>query len=154
MVRVRAVAMKLLTFQAKRFRWKKFSQTIPDSPCTPPADGKSTEPELEQTVEGAVVVFLHAEQKDADDRASVFRQTLKHVKWLANKRGLRSVVLHSFTHLGAENAAPDFARAFMEELAERLRATGYSVWITPFGWFCEWDLSVHGDSLAKVWKEV
>ena len=25
---------------------------------------------------------------------------------------------------------------------------------TPFGWFCEWDLAVYGESLAKVWKEV
>ena len=63
-------------------------------------------------------------------------------------------MLHSFTHLGARNAPPDFAEAFLEELAERLRGTGYSVWTTPFGWFCSWDLAVYGDSLAKVWKEI
>ena len=136
--------MRLLTFQAKRFRWKNFSKTIPEA----------EDVDVDQTVEGAVVVFLHAEQKDAAERASVFKHTLKHVKWLANKRELRNVVLHSFTHLGAANAPPEFARGFLEELAERLRATGYQVWITPFGWFCEWDLSVHGDSLAKVWKEI
>ena len=44
--------------------------------------------------------------------------------------------------------------AFIEDLAERLRDTGYEVWTTPFGWFCEWDLAVRGESLAKVWKEV
>ena len=42
----------------------------------------------------------------------------------------------------------------MMGLAERLRGTGYEVKITPFGYFCEWDLSVYGESLAKVWKEV
>jgi threonyl-tRNA synthetase editing subunit len=136
--------MKLLTFQAKRFRWKGFSKTLPEA----------EETESEQAVENAVVVFLHAEEKDALERAVVFRQTLKHVKWLANKRELGNVVLHSFTHLGGTNAPAEFARSFLEELAERLRATGYEVWTTPFGWFCEWDLSVHGDSLAKVWKEI
>jgi hypothetical protein len=136
--------MKLLTFQARRFRWKNDTKSIPEA----------EDVDVDQTVESAVVVFLHAEEKDAADRTSVFRQTLKHVKWLANKRELKTVVLHSFTHLGAENAAPAFARHFLEELAERLRATGYSVWITPFGWFCEWDLAVYGDSLAKVWKEI
>ena len=138
--------MKLLTFQAKRFRWKSFSKTIPEA----------SDVEVEEAVEEAVVVFLHAEEKDdsPEERASVFRQTLKHVKWLANKRDLRNVVLHSFTHLGAANAHPDSAQRFIEELAERLRSGGYSVWTTPFGWFCEWDLSVHGDSLAKVWKEI
>ena len=136
--------MKLLTFQAKRFRWKSFSKTLPEA----------EDVDVDQTVEGTVVVFLHAEERDAAQRDSVFRRTLKHVKWLANKRSLKNVVLHSFTHLGAESAPADFAQAFLLELAERLRATGYAVWITPFGWFCEWDLSVHGDSLAKVWKEL
>jgi hypothetical protein len=136
--------MKLLTFQAKRFRWKNFAKTLPEA----------EELEVDQTVEECVVVFLHAEEKDSLARASVFKKTLKHVKWLANKRKLENVVLHSFTHLGAASAPAEFARDFLNELAERLRATGYGVWITPFGWFCEWDLSVYGDSLAKVWKEV
>jgi len=136
--------MKLLTFQAKRFRWKNFAKTLPDA----------EDVDVDESVAEAVVVFVHAEERDAAQRDSVFRKTLKHVKWLANKRSLRNVVLHSFTHLGATSAPAGFAQAFLVELAERLRATGYSVWITPFGWFCEWDLSVHGDSLAKVWKEV
>ena len=42
----------------------------------------------------------------------------------------------------------------LEVRADRLRETGYQVWTTPFGYFCEWDLSVHGESLAKVWKEI
>ena len=136
--------MKLLTFQAKRFRWKSFSKTLPEA----------QDLEVDQSVEHCVVVFLHAEERDAAERAGVFRKTLKHVKWLANKRSMQRVVLHSFTHLGAASAPAEFAHGFLEELAERLRATGYGVWITPFGWFCEWDLSVHGDSLAKVGKEV
>ena len=136
--------MKLLTFQAKRFRWKNFAKTL----------SEAEDLEVDQTVEECVVVFLHAEEQDAAARTSVFKKTLKHVKWLANKRAMKHVVLHSFTHLGAASAAPEFARDFLLELAERLRATGYGVWITPFGWFSEWDLSVYGDSLAKVWKEV
>lgn len=136
--------MKLLTFQAKRFRWKSFSKTLPEA----------QDLDVDQVVEEAVVVFLHAEARDLAERGSVFKKTLKHVKWLANKRDMRNVVLHSFTHLGAVNSPAGFAQAFLEELAERLRGTGYAVWITPFGWFCEWDLSVYGDSLAKVWKDV
>jgi hypothetical protein len=103
-----------------------------------------------------VIVFMHAEMQDAEKprKGSVQLQTLKHIKWLANKRQLKNVVLHSFAHLGGETAAPEFAEAFLIVLAERLRETGYQVWITPFGYFCEWDLSVHGESLAKVWKEI
>ncbi|SRR5581483_5844003 len=138
--------MKLLCFQAKRFRWKTHSKTLPEVP----------DREVDESVEEAVVVFFHAEASDeaGERRASVLRQTLKHVKWLANKRALKNIVLHSFAHLGGAGATTDFTEKLVEEIAERLRATGYSVRLTPFGYFCEWDLSVYGDSLAKVWKEI
>lgn len=136
--------MKLLMFQARRFWWKSFSKTLPDVP----------DQDVEEEVRDAAVIFVHAGPADEADRARVFRRALKNVKWLANKRGLRHIVLHSFTHLADANAPPEFARDFLEELAERLRATGYEVWITPFGYFCEWELSVYGESLAKVWKSI
>lgn len=138
--------MKLLCFQAKRFRWKTHSKTLPEVPAQ----------DVDQTVEATLVVFIHAEARDAEEerKTSVQRQTLKHIKWLANKRELNNIVLHSFAHLGGETAPPAYAEAFVITLAERLRETGYKVWITPFGYFCEWDLSVYGESLAKVWKEI
>ncbi|MEI2693378.1 MAG: threonyl-tRNA synthetase editing domain-containing protein [Anaerolineae bacterium] len=136
--------MKLLTFQAKRFWWRSFSKTLQDA----------EDVAVEQEVFDAVVAFYQIEAADAANQASAFRQTLKHLKWLANKRELKTIVLHSFTHLGGDNAEPDFARQLTEELAARLRETGYTVWITPFGYFNEWDLSVYGESLAKVWKQI
>ena len=154
--------MKLLCFQAKRFRWKTHSKTLPEVPAQ----------DVDQTVEATLVVFIHAEARDAEEdrKTSVQRQTLKHLKWLANKRELNNIVLHSFAHLGGETAPPAYAEASITTLAERLRETGdrekrqqplpglretgYKVWITPFGYFCEWDLSVYGESLAKVWKEI
>ena len=138
--------MKLLCFQAKRFRWKSFSKTLPDV----------RDQEVEEEVEETLVVFIHAESPDeeAGRRDSVLRQALKHIKWLANKRKLRNIVLHSFAHLGGEAAAPGFTEGLIEEIAQRLRSVDYDVRLTPFGYFCEWDLSVYGDSLAKVWKEI
>jgi transcriptional regulator of aromatic amino acid metabolism len=138
--------MKLLCFQAKRFWWKTHSKTLSEVP----------EQDVEQEVKESVVVFVHAEASDETEERtnSILRQALKHIKWLANKRNLRNVVIHSFTHLGAQTASASSAEFFINHLAERLRETGYQVWITPFGYFCEWDLSVYGESLAKVWKEI
>ena len=48
----------------------------------------------------------------------------------------------------------DYFSADIASLAGRLRATGYETWVTPFGYFNEWDLSVYGESLGKVWKEL
>ena len=138
--------MKLLCFQAKRFRWKTHSKTLPDV----------ADQEVDQEVCETVVIFLHAEAPDGESERnlSVLRQTLKHIKWLANKRELKNIVLHSFTHLGGTTAPAALAESFILTLQQRLSETGYHVWITPFGYFCEWDLSVYGESLAKVWKEI
>ena len=134
--------MKLLMFQAKRFRYRTFAKTLEQVPDL----------DLEEEIHEAAVIFLQAEGRDEGSLDSTFSKTLKNIKWLANKRELKKVVLHSFTHLGGETAAPEFAQDFLERLAERLRSTGYQVWITPFGYVCEWDLSVYGESLAKVFK--
>jgi Archaea-specific editing domain of threonyl-tRNA synthetase len=138
--------MKLLCFQAKRFRWQTHAKTLPEVP----------DQNVDQTVDQVLVVFIHAEGEDFDEqrKVSVLRQAIKHVKWLANKRSLKNIVLHAFAHLGGTAAAPHIAENFINGLAMRLEETGYTVWKTPFGYFCEWDLSVYGDSLAKVWKEI
>ena len=138
--------MKLLTFLARRFRWEPHSKTLEEAPDASGAD----------ELEDAVVVFLHAEASDQGEaqHERCRKRVLKHVKWLAGKRDFRRVVLHSFTHLGATNADPAFARSFLDELDQRLSKVGYEVKQTPFGHFCEWELSVYGESLAKVWKEI
>ena len=138
--------MKLLCFQAKKFRWKTHSKTLPEIP----------DQQVDREIEETLVVFVHAESSDsaADRSASVLRQSIKHLKWLANKRAFRNIVLHSFTHLGGDTASPASAESLLNAVAGRLRETGYQVFTTPFGYFCEWDLSVYGESLAKVWKEI
>jgi hypothetical protein len=134
--------VKLLMFEARRFWWKSFSKTLEDVPQV----------DVEKTVTDAVVVFLHAEEEDEAKGNKLLTKTLKNIKWLANKRDLKNIVLHSFTHLSDSTASSDYAQAFLESAAERLKGTGYHVWLTPFGYFCEWELSVYGESLAKVFK--
>lgn len=137
---------------ARRFGWRGFRKSLDAIDGEPVADA----PDVDERVRDCVVVFAHAEAADQNDasRRRAFQQTLKHVKWLANKRDLRRVVLHSFTHLGADSAAPGFARDLLQELAERLANTGYEVHCTPFAHQCEWQLDVYGDSLAKVYKQI
>lgn len=143
--------MRLLCFQAKRFGWRSFERSLDEIGGEPLATV-----DVVDELPDCVVVFAHAEVADepAEARKRAFQHTLKHVKWLCNKRSLKNVVLHSFTHLGAESADPAFARTFLDELAERLRSTGYKVRCTPFGHLCEWNLDVHGESLAKVFKQI
>jgi len=143
--------MKLLCFQARHFGWKSFRKTLDE------IGGEQVEDiTIADELRDCVVVFAQAEVDDepTESRPRVFKHTLKHIKWLANKRDYKNVVLHSFAHLGGQNATPAFARDLLVELAERLTATGYTVKSTPFGYFCEWNIDVHGESLAKVYKQI
>ena len=135
--------MRALTFLVRTFSWQPFSQTWPDAPPAHPGE-----------VSEALVAFIQVEEKDMEDRARAFRRLLKHLKWLANKKKFQNIVLHSFTHLGGESAPAEFAQQFLLDMAQRLEKTGYHVSITPFGYFCSWQLDVYGESLAKVYKEM
>jgi len=136
--------MKLLMFLARQFTFRPFEKTLPEA-----GDGGA-----EVQVADAAVVFVHAEPRDEADPSGLETKFVKNVKWIAGKRGYKAVVLHSFTHLAEASASPDFAEAFLQGAATRLRSTGYQVTLTPFGWVCEWDLSVFGESLAKVFKSL
>jgi len=136
--------MKLLMFLAKQFTFNPFEKTLPDA-----GDGGG-----EVRVTDTVVVFVHAEPQDEADPAGLETKFVKNVKWIAGKRAFKNVVLHSFTHLAETSASPEFAETFLQNAATRLRNTGYQVTLTPFGWVCEWDLSVFGEGLAKVFKSL
>jgi hypothetical protein len=136
--------MKLLMFLAKEFTFRPFEKMLPE------ANDSSSEVK----VADAAVVFVHSEPQDAADPSSLETKFVKNIKWIAGKRGFQNIVLHSFTHLAEDSAPPQYAEAFLQSAAQRLRNTGYQVTLTPFGWVCEWELSVHGESLAKVFKSL
>ena len=118
--------MRLLCFQAKHFRWKTHSKTLPEVPHL----------DAEDKIADSVVIFVQAEASDTAER------------------DCDSIRRKAVTHLGGETAEPGFAEPLIQSIADRLNQSGYHVQITPFGYFCEWDLSVYGESLAKVWKEI
>ncbi len=136
--------MKLLMFQAQRFCFRTFQKILPEA----------LDRDVDEEVKDAAVVFVHAEAGDEARRDKLLATSLKNVKWIANKRELRNIVLHSFTHLSESKAAPDFAQTFLEELGRRLTAGGYAVRLTPFGYTCAWELSVYGETIAKVFKAI
>jgi hypothetical protein len=102
----------------------------------------------------AAVIFVHCEPQDEAEIAGLESKFVKNGKWIAGSRGVKNVVLHSITPLADASASPQFADVLLQGAAARLQNTGYQVTITPFGWTCEWDLSVYGESLAKVFKSL
>lgn len=134
--------MKLLMFLSPRFSWRPHRRALPGAAA----------PVEEAVVEDCAVIFVHAEVQDSEQGGRLLTRFVKNVKWIANKRAAKTIVLHSFTHLSDSKAEPAFAEAFLADAAARLEAAGYRVRQTPFGYSCAWDLAVHGDTVAKVFK--
>jgi hypothetical protein len=135
--------MKLLMFYVHEWWYKTALKSLPDVP----------DAEKEEAVRNAAVIFFHAEAEDETKRENVLQKFVKNTKWIAGKFTTKNVVLHSFNHLSSSKSSPEFARALLEEVIERLERTGYQVMLTPFGYFNEFRMHVAGDSLAKVFKE-
>lgn len=135
--------MKLLMFYAHRWWHKTALKGLAEVP----------DADEQQSIEGAAVVFFHSDADDMDKRGSVVMKFIKNTKWIAGKFGTKNIVLHSFNHLGPTKSPPEFAQGVLLEVEERLRAGGFMVIKTPFGYFNEFQIHVAGDSLAKVFKE-
>jgi len=135
--------MKLLLFYAHSFSYETAAKSL------------STVPDVKkkESVNAAAVIFFHVEAEDVEKRNKVVQKFVKNVKWLCGKFATKNIVLHSFNHLSASKADPDFSRELLGEVAERLARTDYQVMVTPFGYFNEFRIHVAGDSLAKVFKE-
>ena len=136
--------MKLLMFLAREFTFRPFEKTLADA-----GEGGG-----EVKVTNAAVIFVHSEPQDETSFEGLETKFVKNVKWISGKRGFKNIVLHSFTHLAENSASPKFAEVFLQNAAGRLRSTSYRVTLTPFGWVCEWNLSVFGEGLAKVLKSL
>lgn len=135
--------MKLVMFYVHEWWYRTASKSLPDAPDV----------DKEEAINNAVVVFYHSEAADEQDRDGVIQKFVKNTKWLAGKFNTKDVVLHSFNHLSPSKSSPEFAKAMLDEVVERLTRTGYTVMTTPFGYFNEFKMHVAGDSLAKVFKE-
>ncbi|MHA1768589.1 MAG: threonyl-tRNA synthetase editing domain-containing protein [Candidatus Thorarchaeota archaeon] len=130
--------MRLLMFHVDSFWYK--PEGAADADCVELAE--------------SLLVWIHSEPPDAENQTRVLRKMLKNIKWLAQKVGVKSIILHSFAHLDENKAEPEVADALIEETGRRLRERDFDVHIVPFGRFYEFSPHVKGPSLAKVFKHI
>ena len=133
--------MRVLFWYCDKFAWNPAVKTLDDAPDAA-ADAH----------ENAVVAFIHVEPKDTENHNSVETKLVKNAKWLARKWETSVIILHSFTHLGEEKAAPDFANALLDSAQRRLETAGYKAVQTPYGYFNDLTIQAPGHPLARIYK--
>ncbi len=134
--------MRVLFWFCDRFAWTPAMKTLAEAPEALPAAYEKT-----------VVAFVHVEPKDMEGESQAETKLVKNAKWLARKWEVNSILLHSFTHLGEEKAAPEEAQPLMNRAQERLESAGYSVGQTPYGYFLNLSMDAPGHPLARIYKE-
>ena len=133
--------MRVLFWYCSRFDWVPAMRTLEDAPPAQPAAHSE-----------AVVAFIHVEPADGDSGSSSETKLIKNAKWLARKWDTKTIVLHSFTHLGEDKATPEQARGLLERACRRLLDAGYETVISPYGYFNDLVLEAPGHPLARVYK--
>ncbi len=136
--------MKLLMFFCPEFSSSPFKKTIEEAKDNPTSI----------QINNGIVVFYHVEEEDEKSQRKVLNKAIKNIKWLANKFDTRTIVLHSFNHLSSSKANPSIAFSMATQIKNRLEHVGYEVKETPFGWLNTWTMTVAGESLAKVFKDL
>jgi hypothetical protein len=124
--------MKLLMFYTHEWWYKTASKTLENVPDV----------EKEESVAGAAAIFFHCEAEDEEKYSGIIQKFLKNTKWLAGKFNTKNIVLHSFNHLSSSKASPEFAEKVLTEIRVRLENAGYTVMVTPFGYFNEFRMHV------------
>ncbi len=102
----------------------------------------------------SILVWIHSESEDEKNESNILRKMVKNIRWLANKVGCTSIILHPFAHLDDDKADPEFASGLITETAKRLIDREYAVTVVPFGHFTEFELHAKGPSLGKVFKHI
>src|SRR5262249_32319680 len=86
-------------------------------------------------VEDALGGFAAVEKKDEAEPEVTAGHAAAAIAQVAKQLGARTIVLHSFSHLFVELAAPVTAQQVLAATQTRLEADGYTVSQTAFGWF-------------------
>jgi threonyl-tRNA synthetase len=101
-----------------------------------------------------LVVLASVEKSDEGREAEVGQHAAAELADLARKVGVQRLVLHSFAHLFAELAKPPAAVAALQATEAALRAAGYEVTRTPFGWFNTLEIRAKGHPLSRVARTI
>lgn len=134
--------MRVMFWYCERFNWTPAIKTLEDSP---PASAAANE--------NVIVAFVHIEPGDILETGSRETKLVKNSKWLARKWDVKTIILHSFTHLGEEKADPEAAGDLLDRVRQRLENAGYEAIQTPYGYFLDLDIQAKGHPLARIYKE-
>ncbi len=135
--------MRCIIFFAKEFSWNAAGE----------ADANSEEYRGD-SMENAVVSFVHVEPSDPNPENNIVPRFLKQIKQIARKWETTNIVLYTFSHLGEDKADPAVAKSVVKKIRKRLSSVGFSVKCTPFRCFVDFRMDSPGAPLSRAFRQL
>ena len=104
-----------------------------------------------------LLIYAACEKVDEADPPAVIERVTAEIAKFARQFKVDTVVLHSFAHLFVELSSPQTALDILKgtSLVEaELRADGFTVFSTPFGWFNTLEIKAKGHPISRVAREI
>ena len=110
----------------------------------------------ERVIETAVCLLVYAacEQQDEGNPPAIIEQVTAEITKLARQLKVDTIVLHSFAHLFVKLSSPKTALDILKGAEAELRAEGFTVFSTPFGWFNTLEIKAKGHPISRVAREI
>jgi hypothetical protein len=134
--------MKVLFLYCENFSYE---ATIKTLDFVAEASGK-------KSFQNVQTAFIHVEDGDEENEASLFKKVVKQLKWILKKNETNRLIIHSFAHLAETKGNPKFTYEFLNKLEKRMADSGFETHQTPFGHFLNLQMDAPGFSLARVFK--
>ncbi len=137
--------MRVLIFYTKSFSYTPAIKNLDEAP----------DPGKAKTFENCLLACIQVETSDEEkDVRSREKKLVNHLKWALRKNNARSIVLHSFAHLGESKASVDFTKSVFDAAQVRMKNADIETAQTPFGYFLDLKIDAPGFSLARIWAEL
>lgn len=139
--------MKLLLIHAERFEFEARQRALEEAEDLAGAVGKAS-------VENALVCFTTVESFDEVNLPWVVSRAAEEIASVAERVGVRRVVVYPYAHLSPDLARPASAVAALRMLASALEGLGFEVVRAPFGWYKRFTITCVGHPLAELSRTI
>lgn len=134
--------MRTLLIHAGRFEYQVREKAVPNPE---ELDGAG-----EGFGENVLVVFTSVEASDGENPEGVAAEASREVSEAAEKLGVKDVILYPYAHLSSSLADGETAIAILKRVEGLLKAAGYRVSRSPFGWYKSFTLQCLGHPLSEL----
>ncbi|MEM5820299.1 MAG: threonyl-tRNA synthetase editing domain-containing protein [Candidatus Aenigmatarchaeota archaeon] len=86
---------------------------------------------------------------EKDDNKEKTLKMVKEIENVANRIGVKKILIYPFAHLSNNLANPNEAKKLINVLGEELKKINFEVYFAPFGWSKELHIKIKGHPLAE-----